>query len=128
MPVKACCNGRVQRILQQRTERSVTPEITLPCENEAEESQGVSEANGPVLDSFRVQAAVSSAWLAPSLLYILFSQPWGAVDSEMCKTAHQGAMGLPDRLSAVLQGTVKLSTFYPFSALSSRLNGSCQVK
>ena len=60
-PVKACCTGRVQRILEELTDRSVISEVTLPRKNETEKSQGVSETNGPVLDVFRVQTAVSSA-------------------------------------------------------------------
>ena len=60
-PAKACCTGRVQRILEELTERSVISEITLPRKNETEESQGVSETNGPVLDVFWVQASIPSA-------------------------------------------------------------------
>ena len=36
------------------------------------------------------------------------------VDSEMCKTAHQGSMNLPKQLATVLQGTVKLSAIFIF--------------
>lgn len=59
---------------------------------------------------------------------ISLSQLWVVVDSEMCKTAHQGVMGLPDRLATVLQGTVKLSAFYHPSALFARLNRPCRAK
>ena len=34
----------------------------------------------------------------------------------MCKTVHQGVADLPNQLATVLQGTVKLSAFYPSSS------------
>ena len=56
------------------------------------------------------------------------SQLWVVVDSDMCKTAHQGVMDLPNQLATVLQGTVKLSAFCPLSTLSFRLIRPRQVK
>ena len=35
------------------------------------------------------------------------------VDSKMCKTAHRGAMDLSNLLVIVLQGTIKLSAYFP---------------
>jgi U3 small nucleolar RNA-associated protein 23 len=50
------------------------------------------------------------------------------VDSEMCKSAHQGNMDLSNLLTTVLQGAVKLSAYLPLSTIHTRLNGSFQVK
>lgn len=59
---------------------------------------------------------------------IFITQLKVAVDSEMCKTAHQGSMDLSNLLIAVLQGTVKPSACLPLSVLFIQLNRAFQVK
>ena len=64
-----------------------------------------------------------------TLFDYFYSQLKVVVDSEMCKTAHNGNMDLRNLLATVLQGTVKPSAFYLLSfSVRIRLNRSCQVK